>query len=372
MPVTEITLSTDIERSPRVLQLEGVFDLPPTKRQDIKLPVNLPVEDFDWNIGLIVGPSGSGKSSVARNLFQAALRDEHCYHWPERESVVDAFPEEANTKEIINLLCSVGFSSPPSWLRPFGKLSTGEKFRVAIARMLAENLPLVVCDEFTSTVDRTVAQIASAAIQKAIRLRKQRFIAVTCHDDVEEWLQPDWVYRPGANEFARRSLRCRPPIELEIHRVTKEAWKLFRHHHYLDTSIHPAGQFFMAVWRGRPVAFSSWISLLIKTRDGGARREHRTVCLPDYQGVGIGNALSDFCASIFKALGIRATSTTSHPAMIASRLKSRNWKLVRKPGFNKGDMKPHQKAMGHSVARLTAGFEYIGPAAEKHVVQELT
>ena len=60
------------------------------------------------------------------------------------------------------------------WLRPFHVLSNGEQFRATIARALAESAKgreLVVIDEFTSVVDRTVAQIGSAAIAKTIRRR---------------------------------------------------------------------------------------------------------------------------------------------------------------------------------------------------------
>ena len=58
-----------------------------------------------------------------------------------------------------------------------------------------------------------------------------------------------------------------------------------------------------------------------------SRREHRTVVLPDYQGVGIGNALSALVASLWKGLGCRAVSTTTHPALIRARLRSPLWRL---------------------------------------------
>ena len=56
-------------------------------------------------------------------------------------------------------------------------------------------------DEFTSVVDRVVAKTASFAIQKAVRKMDKQFIAVSCHKDVTEWLQPDWVYDTDSNEF---------------------------------------------------------------------------------------------------------------------------------------------------------------------------
>jgi ABC-type lipoprotein export system ATPase subunit/GNAT superfamily N-acetyltransferase len=371
MPSKTIEIACDIARTPRVLQIEGMFDVPPSARQVLRWEVDLPIDNEPWHIGLIVGPSGSGKSTVARQLFGPYLRDEQSYQWSDTESIVDGFPEDMPTHDLVALLSSIGFSSPPSWLRPFNKLSKGEQFRVTVARMLAENLPLVACDEFTSTVDRTVAQISSAAIAKTIRRQGKRLIAITCHEDIEEWLQPDWMYRPSANQFARRSLRQRPAVELEVHRVTAEAWPLFRHHHYLDTELHPMSQCYMATWRGRPVAFSSWLSLMLRSRLGSARREHRTVCLPDYQGIGIGNALSDFCASIHKAMGHRATSTTSHPAMIASRMRSPNWKMTRPPTIGRSSKSSHSK-LKHSTTRMTAGFEYVGPSASTEHARALS
>src|SRR5262249_32859922 len=226
------------------------------------------------------------------------------------------------------LLSSVGFSSPPAWLRPYHVLSTGQAFRVTLARLLAEAKDLAVMDEFTSVVDRTVAQIGSAAIAKTVRQRKQKFVAVTCHEDVEPWLNPDWVYRPDVNQFTWRSLQQRPGISLQVRKVHRDAWKLFKHHHYLDTHINPTAQCWVAWWNDQPVAFTSWIHSMSNFK---GKREHRTVTLPDYQGVGIGHALSTHIAAMWKALGFRASSTTTHPAFIAARRKDPNWIITRNP-----------------------------------------
>jgi hypothetical protein len=284
---------------------------------------------------------------------------EHLPPWPQDASVLDAFPGEMPIKTVVSLLSSVGISSAPAWLRPFRVLSTGEQFRVALARLLAHAPDLAVMDEFTSVVDRTVAKIGSAALAKTVRSLGRRFVAVTCHEDVEEWLQPDWKYCPATNTFAWRFLQRRPPIALAIHRCRLEAWQLFRHHHYLSTAIHPRAQAFLAVWNGKPVAFSAWINALVKY---GGKREHRTVTLPDYQGVGIGNALSNFCASLWKGLGYRAISTTTHPGFMAARLKSPHWRIIRAPSLANVSGKSARRDLKHARTRLTAGFEYIGPA----------
>lgn len=62
-----------------------------------------------------------------------------------------------------------------------------------MARALLER-DFVVFDEFTSVVDRNVAKTACIAINKAIKKTGKKFIAISCHYDILDWLQPDWVF----------------------------------------------------------------------------------------------------------------------------------------------------------------------------------
>lgn len=369
MPSAHILRQTEIQRTPRVMQMEGMFDVPPSQRSAETWDVDLKLPD-EWNVGVIVGPSGSGKTSVARELFGAHIASG--FDWPTDKSILDGFPVGMGIKEIVELLSSVGFSSPPSWVRPFQVLSNGEQFRVTMARVLAEQRELAVVDEFTSVVDRTVAQIGSAAIQKAVRRHNQKFIAVTCHYDVLEWLEPDWIYQPHTNELTvGRSLR-RPEIKLEIRRVHHSAWQLFRKHHYLDTKLNTAAVCFVAFWEDRPVAFSAWLHF-VHAKKTGFKREHRTVTLPDYQGVGIGNRLSGYIASAYKAMGFGAISTTSNPAMIKTRVRSVEWSLARKPSRTSSGTDRRSTGLSAKRAdnRLSAGFEYVGPALDATEAQRV-
>ena len=342
-----------------------MFDLPDYKNSTVTWQANLPLTDKPWSIGLIVGPSGSGKSTIAKHLWPRSEEDNQA-SWTADSSIIDAFPPSLGIKDITEILSSVGFSSPPAWLRPFHVLSTGQQFRVTLAKLIAtaQAPGPIIFDEYTSVVDRTVAQICSAALEKTIRRRKLQFVAVTCHEDVEAWLNPDWVYRPAEQEFAWRLLCPRPKIKLDIVRCHASAWQLFAPHHYLTDKQNSSAVSFIATHKGKPVAYSSWIYFL--SAGPPTRREHRTVTLPDFQGIGIGNRLSALIASLWKGLGFRATSTTTHPAMIRSRLKGTDWRMMRAPSLS-----PPGDIIKHACARLTAGFEYIGPAMPKIVAKAL-
>ena len=225
MPSINIVRHSQIVKTARVIQCQSLFDIPPSETSQSVWNVNFELPQ-EWNIGLIVGPSGAGKSTVAKELFGDQFAPE--WQWSMDKSLLDGFPQNMGIKEITEILSSVGFSSPPAWMKPHHVLSNGEQFRVNMARTLAEMPEMCVVDEFTSVVDRTVAQIGSHAISKAVRKRNQKFVAVTCHYDVAEWLEPDWIYQPHTGEFiSGRSLR-RPQITLQIKRVKHTAWELFR------------------------------------------------------------------------------------------------------------------------------------------------
>ncbi len=320
-----IHVSSPVLDTPRVLQVRGLFDLPETKTSSLEWDVDLPLTERPWHVGLIVGPSGCGKSTIARSLWPETGTPTTT--WPANASILDGFPEALGIKDVTEILSSVGFSSPPAWLRPFHVLSTGQQFRVTLARLIAEALANpapgrpIVLDEYTSVVDRTVARVGSAALEKVVRRKGLQFVAVTCHEDVEAWLNPDWVYRPAEGACQWRLLQRRPAVELAVFRCKASAWALFAPHHYLSGALLSSATCFLATWNGEPVAFSAWVPFF------GAgpprRREHRTVTLPDYQGIGIGNVLSATIAAMWTALGYQATSTTTHPAMIQARSAAR-------------------------------------------------
>lgn len=354
-----------VQRTPRVLQLEGLFAVAPSAETKLIWEVDLPIETRPWNVGLIVGPSGSGKTSIARDLFGAQMVNG--FNWPEDRSILDGFPLQMGVKEVVQLLSSVGFSSPPAWVRPFRVLSNGEQFRVTMARAMAEATELFVVDEFTSVVDRTVAQIGSCAIARTVRERGQKFVAVSCHYDIVEWLQPDWVFEPATKTFQWRELQRRPSLACDIRRVGNSLWGLFRPHHYLSHELHAGATCFGAFVRGAPVAFVAMLAFPHPIRSGW--RVHRYVCLPDYQGVGIGSRVCDFVCGVYRGIGKPVFLSSVHPAVIRHCARSANWKMGRAPGRVSGGSKLASESLQktNSKDRITAGFEYVGPEHGEHL-----
>ena len=200
MPNFDIIKEVNPKESFRVASIIGKFDL---QTKNIKEHFTGEIDlDSDWQIGLIVGSSGTGKSTIAKQLFSNAYITKFKYL---AGTILDDMPKESSVEDITKAFNSVGFSSPTSWLKPYDVLSNGEKMRVDLARCLLENRDLIVFDEFTSVVDRTVAQIGSFAMQKAIRKTNKKFIAVTCHYDVNDWLLPDWIFDTNKMEFIKTS-----------------------------------------------------------------------------------------------------------------------------------------------------------------------
>jgi GNAT superfamily N-acetyltransferase len=357
----KVEVSTPIVVSGRVRQVMGLFDVPPTERAALswELPAELvAVDQADWQIGLILGPSGSGKTTIAKALWPDRYLDPRTMKWPADRAVVDAI--DAPIKDTTRMLTSVGFGSPPAWLRPFAVLSTGEQFRVELARALLEQDEPVI-DEFTSVVDRQVAQYGSATTAKVVRERGRRFVAVTCHFDVMEWLSPDWVYRPdtGVMEWPRGSLQ-RPAIELEVRGISREAWAVFRPHHYLSGDLHVAARCVGGFIGDECVAFNAYYRFP-HPRAKDIMVSSRTVVLPDYQGLGLGGRLTEFVGQMLSTQGYRYRATLAHPALIAHRRHSERWQEITAQNKPSRSKKPKRLVRQHASTRklITSTFEYV-------------
>lgn len=363
----KVAVESKIEQTFRVAQVTGMFDLKSHEGFNLgdrlrhEFDVEVPDLSEPWGIGVIVGPSGSGKSTVARKAFGDAL-----YRpgegWPQYDSVLEGFAESLSIDQITGMLTAVGFGSAPDWLKPYDVLSNGQKMRADLARALLSGRDVVAFDEYTSVVDRQVAQVGSAAIAKAIRAGHvaTRLVAVTCHYDVIDWLEPDWILDMASGQLARGWVRRRPKLNLEIVPVSSEAWPRFERHHYLSSKFHKSSQCYGAVLNGELVALCAMLYVF------GYKnywRVSRLVTLPDYQGIGIGSALMNWCCDHYHRQGKRVSIVAAHPAMRRALSRSPRWQLaaVLKKGYKRQE-KAHRQGQGRvvSAGRAVKSYVYVG------------
>lgn len=321
---------------------------------------DIPIENMDWKIGLIVGPSGSGKTSIGSRIFGGGIHDLYD-GWESDKPIIDCIAQGKTLNEVTAALSAVGLGDVPAWLRPFGVLSNGEKFRAGLARLVAEQPQQVVIDEFTSVIDRQIAKVGAAAFAKSWRKGSGQIVLLSCHYDIIEWLQPDWVYDTAEARFSRDCLRQRPKIDLQIYQVSGTAFRHFKPHYYLDLPHPVAAQYFIGVVGDEPVCHVAVTPLFTAK----AYRATRLVVMPEWQGIGVGTKfLNAVCQYHLDGNGrcghkYHVFFHTSHPQLCGALRHSRLWEQTRAQLY--GDNKVRSaKSMAKTGKTTAAGCGYGG------------
>lgn len=311
-------------RAARVKSLFNVDD-----GSAFELDADLPIEGADWKVGLVVGPSGSGKTSIGRALFGGADFYEPT-GWPDDRPIIDAIAADGSFDDATAALSAVGLGSVPSWLRPYGVLSNGERFRADLARIVCDRPARVVIDEFTSVVDRQIARIGAGAFAKAWRRTGGQAVLLSCHYDIAEWLEPDWIFNTATGEFTGRGLQRRPRIELDIVETDWRWWPLFEPNHYLKLPRMIAATNYVGLVDGQPVAHVAF-----STRPGlKEARACRLVIMPEWQGAGVGMRFLNAVCSRWRyglnrhAIPMPTLFHTSHPGLAAAIRRDPKWAQV--------------------------------------------
>ena len=196
----------------------------------------------DFGIGVIVGASGSGKSTMLREFGEASTPQ-----WLAQRAIAGHFESAEDARQ---RFAAVALNAVPTWGKPYHVLSNGERFRADLARVLDD---WAVVDEFTSVVDRTVAASVSNAVRRYVSEQGIRHVVIaSCHRDILPWLMPDWVIDLDTRGWSLRPREClqRPNLVVEVYAGTTEAWRVFRRHHYLTGTIATGARCFVAVVNG--------------------------------------------------------------------------------------------------------------------------
>lgn len=326
------------------------------------LSADLDIDDADWKVGLVVGPSGSGKTSIGRRVFGPEAFYEP-KGWPDDRPIVDAIAPDGDFDAVTGALAAVGLGTVPSWLRPYGVLSNGERFRADLARIIAEAPPRIVIDEFTSVVDRQIAKVGALAFQKSWRRTGGQAVLLSCHYDIVDWVEPDWVFDTGTGRFARGGLWRRPRFDLEIWETDWRYWPMFEPHHYLKLPRMVAARCYVGTVDGEPVCH---IAVGTSNKGKGVEaRACRLVVMPEWQGAGVGvRFLNAVCQRQLEGEGrlagrkVTTIFHTSHPGLCAALRRDPKWRQVSASlyGANKRKSADSIRRTSHAKEGIAVGY----------------
>lgn len=375
MKIAIRNVCTDFD-SYRAARVKSLFNV--DSGANFSLDADIDIDDGKWQIGVIVGPSGTGKTSLAHKVFGAETRvyEPGAVPWDTGKPIIDIIGAGGDFDDATAALASVGLGSVPSWLRPYSVLSNGEKFRADLARIICDAPKEIVIDEFTSVVDRQVARFGSMAFAKAWRRTGGKVVLVSCHYDIIDWITPDWVYDTRDGGFQRgRSLWRRPPFELEVVLTDWRYWKEFEPHHYLKLPKMPCAKNYVGVVEGQRVVHLAVST--IHTGRGLEARACRLVVMPEWQGAGVGLRFLDYvCQRYLDGEGhvpkpLTTLFHTSHPGLAAALRGRKTWRQTSAQlyGANKSSSsRSISKASNNSSIaagygghfRAVQGFRYVG------------
>ena len=312
----------------RAARVKSLFNAENGCNSDLEIEADL---DFDWNIGVVVGPSGPGKTSIGKMIFGENKIYDYHEGWEHDKPIIDCIAPKGDFNEVTGALANVGLGDVPAWLRPFHVLSNGEQFRAGLAKIVCEKPKEIVIDEFTSVIDRQIAKIGSQAFQKAWRRSnpKGKVVLLTPHYDILEWVQPDWIIDTKTKTFSKERLR-RPDIVLDIWKVDSSYWKFYKPHYYLDLPMPVAAQYFIGTVDGE-LACHMAVSPRFEIK---GYRGTRLVTMPEWQGAGVGSRFLNFVAQYHLDGGGRGGHKyplyfhTSHPQLCGYLRHSSKWVQV--------------------------------------------
>jgi len=334
MKTYEVLLKSPVSTTFRCQKAANSLDIDTEKKSIHHLKIMADIES-PYNVGLIIGASGSGKTTLAKEIFgDDIFKNDLKDNLP----IIEQFPDHMTYDECATLLNGVGLTSVTCWIRPVYTLSNGQKSRAEIAILLAnEKNEITAIDEWTSVVDRTVAKVMSHCVQKMIRRTGKQIVLNSCHYDVIEWLNPDWIIDCNEQTFIdRRSLwqnfKRKEKLKFEIKKCDRKTWSMFSKYHYLSEKL-PGGiiETFGLYLNDKQIGFQCFANYTPHTNKKKKMQMHsnRTVVHPDYAGLGLGIHIINETSSIMMAKNydVRA-KFSSTPVYKAFKHHADKWKLI--------------------------------------------
>lgn len=161
-----------------------------------------------------------------------------------------------------------------------------------------------------------------------------------------------------ALKFERRTPAKRPALVVEVSRIERTAWEIFKRYHYMSAELVVAAKCFGAFVDEQLTAFVAVLWFPHPKKSACCYKIHRLVTLPDWQGIGIGMLLLDTIASAYSGLGHAVSMPAMHPSLIRQLDRSPSWALTRRPGIITSSSS--SSGVGTMGGRAAAAFRYCG------------
>jgi ABC-type ATPase with predicted acetyltransferase domain len=253
-----ISYETHVKLTPRALVVAEAFGLGVDEAQKFTvLDTELKISPTD--IVYITGDSGGGKSVLLRAL-RRDLGDE-AIDLSEVAIDVDKPLIEtvgATVEEGLELLSKVGLNDAFLFLRTYGQLSDGQKYRYRIAKLIESKKQWWLMDEFAACLDRDTAKIIAFNLQKIARQQGKAAIAATAHSDLSEDLNPSViVHKRFGQEIQVKYCQSQPKTECSLTREMRIEQGNIADWHKLS-SLH---------YRGHKIAVPRKIFRLIRNEE---------------------------------------------------------------------------------------------------------
>jgi hypothetical protein len=201
------------EPSDATLKVAEMFGIGLDESYEVTLYDGLRLDVRPGDVVFVTGPSGSGKSVLLARL-EEAIRGA----WPAARVVSLAQTDLPADRAVIDLmsppleqalrlLSTAGLADAFLLLRRPQELSDGQRYRLRLARTIeallergtrnAERgtddlpLPVLVADEFCSTLDRLCARAIAYRVRRMADVHGVTVLAASAHDDLVEDLAPD-------------------------------------------------------------------------------------------------------------------------------------------------------------------------------------
>lgn len=355
-----VRLESPVSKSFRCQMAANSLDIDAAKKSIHELSISVDLQT-PWNVGLIVGASGSGKTTFAKQIF-----GDNCFDFEidDTKPIIEQFPTNWSYKDCQNALNGIGLSQVTCWIRPVCTLSNGQKSRAIAALQLARAEDFVV-DEWTSVVDRTVAKSMSHCLQKHARHNDKRIVAVSCHYDVIEWLNPDWVIDCNKGVYIdRRSLwrsyKRQEQLQFDIRIIGRESWKYFSKYHYLSDKL-PGGliKLYGLFHNNDQVGFQCFANYTPNRQNQKIKmHSNRTVIHPDYVGLGLGMKLIELTSQLMLKDDYDVWAKFSSVPVAKAFEKSLNWKLCNVARFTPSSGGNMVRDTGFRNAVKTYSYHY--------------